>query len=72
MSWDQAVAVQGWSRRMGDVMLEAIALVERGAIDVESLVTHRVALGEDVAHAFARAEAYEEGCIKTVVDITTS
>tara|TARA_B110000208_G_scaffold180118_1_gene229536 strand:- start:577 stop:1707 length:1131 start_codon:yes stop_codon:yes gene_type:complete len=61
-----------WSRRMGDVMLEAIALVERGAIDVESLVTHRVALGEDVAHAFARAEAYEEGCIKTVVDITTS
>ena len=47
------------SRRMGEVYPRALRLVERGLVDVESLVTHRFALTE-VAAAF-RCAAEREG-----------
>jgi L-iditol 2-dehydrogenase len=42
------------SRRMGDVYPRAIDLVERGLVDVDSIVTHRFGLA-DVSEAFATA-----------------
>jgi L-iditol 2-dehydrogenase len=53
-------------RRMKDVYPRAIALVARGVIELDWLVSHRSPLG-DAAGAFARA-ARREG-LKTVVDV---
>jgi L-iditol 2-dehydrogenase len=44
------------SRRMGEVYPRAIDLVQRGAVDVGSLVTHRYPLS-GAAEAFAVAAA---------------
>jgi L-iditol 2-dehydrogenase len=52
-------------RRMKDVYPRAIALVERGAVDVESLVTERFPL-TDAAAAFATAVRRES--LKVVVE----
>jgi len=59
------------SRRMGEVLPRAITLVERGLVDVESLVTHRFSLDE-ASHAFHLQSNYEEGVLKSVFDIHTS
>ncbi|MCW2607684.1 MAG: alcohol dehydrogenase [Frankiales bacterium] len=53
-------------RRMKDVYPRAVALVERGVVDVASLVTHRFGL-EQVEDAFAAA-ARREG-LKVVVEV---
>lgn len=46
----------------------AIKLVERGKVDVASLITHRYALA-DAPQAFADAATYSEKRIKTVIEL---
>jgi L-iditol 2-dehydrogenase len=53
-------------RRMKDVYSRAIALVERGLVDVESLVTDRYPLAE-AAEAFASAVSRES--LKVVIEV---
>ena len=55
-----------FSRRMGDVYPRAIALVERGEIDVDALVSHRFALDE-VPEAFRMQADEAPGLIKSLV-----
>jgi len=54
------------ARRMKLTYPRAITLVERGMIDVNPLVTHRLPL-EESDRAFRIVEAYDEGVIKAVV-----
>jgi L-iditol 2-dehydrogenase len=53
-------------RRMGDVSSRALALVERGVVDVASLVSASYGL-PDVAEAFAAASARTG--LKVVVEV---
>ncbi len=54
------------SRRMKHVYPRATALVERGAVDLKGLVSHRFGLVEAV-EAFQRNAAYEAGVLKVMV-----
>ena len=56
------------SRRMGHVYPRAIQMVERGLVDVASLVTHRFGL-EQAGDAFALQADYRDGVIKSVVEL---
>lgn len=55
-----------FSRRMGEVYPRAIALVESGAVDVATLVTHTFAL-EDAPEAFRLHAADTEGMVKSLI-----
>lgn len=57
-----------FSRRMAHTYPEAIALVERGHVDVLSLVSDVFPLA-DVQRAFERHANYEEGVLKVMVDL---
>ncbi len=54
------------SRRMKHVYPRAIRLAQRGAVDLEGLVSHRFAL-RDVVEAFRLNSEYRDGVIKVVV-----
>jgi L-iditol 2-dehydrogenase len=56
-----------FARRMGEVYPRAIALVASGAVDVTSLVSHRVGLQEAPA-AFRRHADAADGTIKTLIE----
>ncbi len=56
------------ARRMKHTYPRAIRLVETGMIALDDLISHHVAL-EDVASAFARNVAYEQGILKIVVNV---
>ena len=56
------------SRRMGHVYPRAIQMVERGLVDVTSLVTHRFGL-EQAGDAFELQAEYRDGVIKSVIDL---
>jgi L-iditol 2-dehydrogenase len=53
-------------RRMKHTYPRSIALVERGMVDLRSLVTHRFGL-EQADAAFRLVEGYQDGVIKAVV-----
>jgi L-iditol 2-dehydrogenase len=55
-------------RRMKHTYPRAIRLVERGMIDLETVISHHVGL-EDVPTAFKRNISYETGINKIVVDM---
>jgi L-iditol 2-dehydrogenase len=55
-----------FSRRMGHVYPRAIELVQKGLVDVRSLVTDEVAL-EEAPEAFRRLEANEPGRVKAII-----
>jgi L-iditol 2-dehydrogenase len=55
-----------FSRRMGHVYPRAIKLVQKGLVDVRSLVTDEVTL-EEAPAAFRRLEANEPGRVKTII-----
>ena len=55
-----------FSRRMKRVYPRAIEMVERGAVDLASLVTHRFAL-EETPEALAQGARYDDGVVKAVV-----
>ena len=54
------------SRRMKHVYPRAIALVERGAVDLRALISHRFSLAEAV-RAFQLNAAYEEPVMKVMI-----
>jgi L-iditol 2-dehydrogenase len=56
-----------FARRMGEVYPRAIALVASGAVDVKTLVSHRVGL-QDAPAAFRRHAEAADGTIKTLID----
>jgi L-iditol 2-dehydrogenase len=56
------------SRRMKLVYRRAITLVELGAVDLKSVVTHRFAL-EDTAAAFDLVASFGDGVVKAVVEL---
>jgi L-iditol 2-dehydrogenase len=56
------------ARRMKHVYPRAIALHERGAVDLASLISHRFPL-EKTAEAFAKNMRYDEGVVKVVIDL---
>ncbi len=55
------------SRRMKNVYPRAIALVESGKVDLESLVTHRFPLRE-TPQAFAMNAKYEQEVVKIIIE----
>ncbi len=55
------------SRRMGHVYPRAIEYVQRGLVDVEAIVTHRLPLSQ-VRSAFALLAEYNDGAIKVVLE----
>ena len=55
------------SRRMNNVYPRCLRLVESGKVDLESLVTHRVALSE-TPRAFAMNAKYLEDVIKVIIE----
>jgi L-iditol 2-dehydrogenase len=55
------------SRRMQHTYPRAIHLVERGSVDLHSLISHRFPL-ERVAEAFALNVAYQDGVVKIIID----
>ena len=57
-----------FSRRMKRVYPRAIDMVQDGAVDLASLVTHRFAL-DDTREALAQGARYEGGVIKAVVTL---
>jgi len=57
-------------RRMKHVYPRAIALAERGAVDLNGLVSHRFPLAR-AAEAYALNAAYRDGVVKTIIDITS-
>lgn len=54
---------------LGELFRRGITLVERGKIDVKSLITHHIPLG-DVYEGIRMAEEQKDQCGKVVVDIT--
>ena len=54
------------SRRMGHVYSRAIRMVERGQVDLKTIMTHQFGL-EGTPEAFALQADYEDGVIKSVV-----
>ncbi|MCC6457107.1 MAG: alcohol dehydrogenase catalytic domain-containing protein [Caldilineaceae bacterium] len=56
------------SRRMKHVYPRAIRLVESGAINVNSLISHRFPLAKAPA-AFALNDAYQDQVVKVIIDI---
>lgn len=56
------------SRRMKHVYPRAIALVERGIVDVRSLVTHRFPL-EQAGEAFELVASLRDGVVKAIVEV---
>jgi L-iditol 2-dehydrogenase len=57
------------SRRMKHVYPRAIRLVERGLVDVNCMISHRFPL-EQAPAAFALNEAYADGVIKVIIDVS--
>ncbi|GBF06334.1 threonine dehydrogenase-like Zn-dependent dehydrogenase [Deinococcus aerius] len=57
-----------FSRRMAHTYPEAIALVERGMVDVDALVSDVFPLSQ-VQRAFERHSRYEDGVIKVIVQV---
>jgi L-iditol 2-dehydrogenase len=55
-------------RRMKHTYPRAIRLVERGAVDLASMVSHRFPLGQ-VGEAFALNADYRDGVVKVIVDV---
>lgn len=55
-----------FSRRMGDVYPRTIRLVDSRRIDVKSVVSHRLPIG-DAPNAFAMQAAYEDKALKTLI-----
>jgi L-iditol 2-dehydrogenase len=55
------------SRRMKHTYARAIALVEHGMVDVESMISHRYPL-EEALRAFADAAVYRDGLLKAIVE----
>ena len=55
-------------RRMKHAYPRAIRLVERGAVDLAPLVSHRFPLGR-VGEAFALNADYRDGVVKVIVDV---
>jgi L-iditol 2-dehydrogenase len=56
------------SRRMKDVYPRAIALVERGIVDVRRLVTHRFPL-ERAAEGFELVASLRDGVVKALIEV---
>jgi L-iditol 2-dehydrogenase len=56
------------ARRMKHVYPRAIALHQRGAVDLASLISHRYAL-EKTPEAFAKNLRYDQGVVKVVIDL---
>jgi len=56
------------SRRMKHVYPRAIALVERGRVDVRRLITHRFPL-ERAAEAFELVASLQDGVVKAMIEI---
>jgi L-iditol 2-dehydrogenase len=56
------------SRRMKHVYPRAIRLVESGAINVNTLISHRFPL-EEAPRAFALNDAYQDQVVKVIIDI---
>lgn len=55
-----------FSRRMGHVYPRAIRLVSEGAVDVDSIVTHRFGL-EDAAQGFSVQAECRDGALKSII-----
>jgi len=53
---------------MKHVYPRAIALTERGVVDLSGLVSHRFPLAR-AAEAFALNAAYRDNVVKTIIDI---
>jgi L-iditol 2-dehydrogenase len=58
-----------FARRMKHTYPRAIALAASGAVDLRSYVTHRYPL-DAVADAFHTADAYADGALKVMIDVT--
>jgi L-iditol 2-dehydrogenase len=56
------------SRRMKHVYPRAMALVERGVVDVRTLVTHRFPL-ERAAEAFDLVASLQDGVVKAMIEV---
>jgi L-iditol 2-dehydrogenase len=56
------------ARRMKHVYPRAIALLERGAVDLQKLISHRFPL-ERAADAFAMNVRYDSGVVKIIIDL---
>src|SRR5262249_34535420 len=56
------------SRRMQHSYPRAISLAERGAVDLHSLISHRMPL-EQAPEAFALNVAYQDQVVKVIIDI---
>jgi L-iditol 2-dehydrogenase len=56
------------SRRMKFVYPRAIALVERGVVDLSKFLTHRFPL-ERAADAFELVATFSDGVVKAMIDI---
>lgn len=54
---------------LGELFRRGVQLVEKGMIDVKSLITHHIAL-EDVLDGIRMCEEQKNSCCKVVVDIT--
>ncbi len=57
-------------RRMKHTYPRAIRLVQTGAVDVKSLVTHMFPL-ERIAQAFEMVSAYDDGVLKAVITVNS-
>ena len=56
------------SRRMRFVYPRAIALVERGVVDLKQFLTHRFPLGR-AGEAFELVASLSDGVIKAIIDL---
>jgi len=56
------------SRRMKDVYGRAVALLERGLVDVRRLITHRFPL-ERAGEAFELVASLQDGVVKAMVTL---
>ena len=58
-------------RRMKHTYPRAIRLVQRGLVDVKSLVTHTFPL-ERIADAFEMVAAYDDGVLRAVIQVSNA
>ena len=56
------------SRRMKSVYPRAISLVDRGVVDMRSLITHRYPL-EGAAEAFEQVATFSDGVVKAMIEL---
>ena len=56
------------SRRMKHVYERTLALVERGMVDIDAVISHTVPL-EQGPDAVGRLADYEDGALKLIIDV---